>query len=917
MKTQEITKLTLSVLVSSGVALALACGAHAQTGTTFCNATANSSGSPAVLSGSFATPARWDLHLEVAQGVPTEFAYMLAGPEATSGVAISNGLLCLVGTATARVYRYNVAGGEWNSLGRFDSSGVLQNLVGTSTTGSGYDVPLTVPDTVPVTILSGDTWNFQLWYRDTPAGLGTSNFSTGLSVTFGPRGPGTGFVPISSGTFSMGSSAAAGAPYYGDSTTQPVHDVTITQDFWMGKHEVTQAEYQALMGTNPSSHVGPNYPVEGVSWGEALAYCRALTAQEAAAQNLPTGYEYRLPTEAEWEYACRAGTTTEFNLGSALECGDANMAFSAHSNTVCNATNTVAVGTFAPNAWGLYGLHGNVREWCLDGYQGYSSLAVSDPFEQIGWDRVIRGGSWALESEKCRSAYRSGDIPALQSADLGFRVVLAEARPLGMVPIPAGTFEMGSNAASGTPYYNNSSTQPVHSVTISKGFWMGEHEVTQAEYQALMGVNPSYHSGVNLPVELVSWNDARDYCAALTAQEIALGNVPAGYEYRLPTEAEWEYACRGGTTTEYNVGAALSCADAKFWISHHGGGVCGSNSPGDVGGFSANAFGLYDMHGNVWEWCLDSYSDYTSGAVTDPFENGLFGRVIRGGSYWDHSDACLSAKRESNSPGNQNLKLGFRVVLAEVISFDAHQPVAGMVSIPAGTFDMGSDAASGLPYLGHPNSQPVHSVTISQGFWMGEHEVTQAEYQALMGVNPSSSSGINLPVERVSWYDASAYCAALTAQEMALDHVPAGYEYRLPTEAEWEYACRAGTTTEFNLGAELYCSDANFWFCYHSNSSCNSNSTVDVGGYPANAFGLYDIHGNVSEWCLDSYASYTSGAVTDPFVTGIGSARIIRGGSATLNSNYCRSAARYSGSPGDSSDSGFGFRVVLGSVLVP
>ncbi len=178
-----------TALISSVAALALACGAFAQTGTTFCDAMANSSGSPAVLTGSFATPARWDLHLEVTQGVPTEFAYMLAGPEATAGVLLSNGRLCLVGTPTARIYRYNVGGTEWNSLGRFDNAGVLQNLVGTSMVGSGYDVPLTVPDAVPVTIMSGDSWHFQLWYRDTPAGIGTSNFSTGLSVTFGPRQP--------------------------------------------------------------------------------------------------------------------------------------------------------------------------------------------------------------------------------------------------------------------------------------------------------------------------------------------------------------------------------------------------------------------------------------------------------------------------------------------------------------------------------------------------------------------------------------------------------------------------------------------------------------------------------------------------------------------------------------------------------
>ncbi len=662
-----------TALISSGTALALACGAAAQTGTTFCDAMANSSGSPAVLTGSFATPARWDLHLEVTQGVPTEFAYMLAGPEATAGVLLSNGRLCLVGTPTARIYRFNVGGTEWNSLGRFDNAGVLQNLVGNSTIGSGYDVPLTVPDTVPVTIMSGDSWHFQLWYRDTPAGPGTSNFSTGLSVTFGPFQPVPGMIPITAGTFTMGSDAAAGAPYHGDSTTQPVHDVTITQYFWVGVNEVTQAEYQALMGTNPSSHVGLNLPVEGVRWVDARAYCQALTAQEAAAQNLPVGYEYRLPTEAEWEYVCRAGSTTEFNLGQALDCSDANMAFSAHSNNICGTTGTVAVGTFAANAWGLHDMHGNVREWCLDGYRDYSPGAVSDPLQLGGLERIIRGGSWAVASEKCRSSYRSGKGPSLQTTDTGFRVVLAEVRSpgfspvAGMIAIPAGAFEMGSNAASGTPYNGSSGTQPVHNVTISQSFWMGEQEVTQAEYQGIMGVNPSNFLGASLPVEQVSWQDARAYCSALTAQERALGNVPFEYEYRLPTEAEWEYACRAGTTTEFNFGPDLFCADAHFGYSLHSNSSCNSGSTTEVGSYAPNAFGLYDMHGNVRELCLDSYAAYGPGALTDPFVTGSPLRVTRGGGWADNSSDCRSGVRHSRNLGQSSSILGFRVVLSEVL----------------------------------------------------------------------------------------------------------------------------------------------------------------------------------------------------------------------------------------------------------
>ncbi len=242
-------------------------------------------------------------------------------------------------------------------------------------------------------------------------------------------------------------------------------------------------------------------------------------------------------------------------------------------------------------------------------------------------------------------------------------------------------------------------------------------------------------------------------------------------------------------------------------------------------------------------------------------------------------------------------------------------PIAGMVSIPAGSFLMGSNAANAAPYYNSPAQQPVHSVTISEDFWMSETEITQAQYQAMMGVNPSYFSGANRPVERVSWFDARAYCAALTAQEQAAGNVASGFEYRLPTEAEWEYACRAGTTTEFNVGPDLFCGQARFGYSHHSNSHCNQSSTVAVGSYAPNAFGLYDMHGNVYEWCLDSYSGYSAGAATDPFVSG-GPYRVLRGGGRGSNSNGCRSAYRSDHSPGILF-AVLGFRVVLSRVLVP
>ena len=163
-------------------------------------------------------------------------------------------------------------------------------------------------------------------------------------------------VPIAAGTFQMG-----GAAY---SSEQPVHAVTITRPFWAGMYEVTQAEYQAVIGTNPSSFQGVSYPnapqrpVERVTWNNAMSYCAALTATEAAAGRIPAGYQYRLPTEAEWEYVCRAATTTEYWFGPTMACGQAHFSFNNHTNSYCGGgsrqTSTATVGSYAANPWGLF-----------------------------------------------------------------------------------------------------------------------------------------------------------------------------------------------------------------------------------------------------------------------------------------------------------------------------------------------------------------------------------------------------------------------------------------------------------------------------------------------------------------------------------------------------------------------------------
>ncbi|MEZ5990719.1 MAG: SUMF1/EgtB/PvdO family nonheme iron enzyme [Planctomycetota bacterium] len=310
-----------------------------------------------------------------------------------------------------------------NPIGRL-VGGVAVNSGATGVVDVTANLNVLPQPTGAVAVLPGETWNFQCWYRDAVGGSATSNFSDGLAVLFTATQTVPGMVPIPAGTFLMGSNAPSGPPYFGEYTPDPIRQVTISYPIWMGEHEVTQAEYQALMGSNPSSFPGASHPVETVSWHQARAYCAALTAQQAG--NLPAGYEYRLPTEAEWEYACRAGTTTEFHYGPALFCNQARFEFSNHSNSSCNAGGgTVPVVSYAANAFGLYDMHGNVQEWCLDSYGPYGSAAVTDPFVTGGPFRIFRGGSWGGDSFFCRSAYRSYSDPNYSLNNVGFRVALA------------------------------------------------------------------------------------------------------------------------------------------------------------------------------------------------------------------------------------------------------------------------------------------------------------------------------------------------------------------------------------------------------------------------------------------------------------------------------------------------------------
>ncbi|MDR1955468.1 MAG: SUMF1/EgtB/PvdO family nonheme iron enzyme [Treponema sp.] len=231
----------------------------------------------------------------------------------------------------------------------------------------------------------------------------------------------------------------------------------------------------------------------------------------------------------------------------------------------------------------------------------------------------------------------------------------------------------------------------------------------------------------------------------------------------------------------------------------------------------------------------------------------------------------------------------------------------GFVRINGGTFTMGSPASEAERYN---DEGPQHQVRVSS-FYMGKYEVTQKEWVAVMGSNPSKWKGDNLPVEQVSWYDAIDYCNRRSQREgLTPAYTRSGDTvtwnrgangYRLPTEAEWEYACRAGTTGPFNTGNNITTNQANM--------VGGAGSTKNVGSFAPNAWGLYDMHGNVYEWCWDWFGTYTSGAQTDPAGAASGSSRVLRGGCWFYSAGYLRSANRYNITPSDRY-SGYGFRLV-------
>ncbi len=523
--------------------------------------------------------------------------------------------------------------------------------------------------------------------------------------------------------------------------------------------------------------------------------------------------------------------------------------------------------------------------------------------------------------------------------------------------IPPGEFMMGSTAVEIEDALKQidpsdmhataciQSEAPRHKVILTQPIYLGVNEVTQTEYEKVMGTNPSHFAptgdgkvaGMDTtrhPVEMVSWNDAAEFCEKLSQQEKfkpfyfrANETVTPldGTGYRLPTEAEWEFSCRAGTTTKYWIGDKDEDLVRAGWFGTNSGGR--THAEGEL---KPNPFGMFEVHGNMWEWVEDIWEptyfrQFVGVVATDPkcSSEGSPHRVLRSGSFQYGSVHVRSSARFGYGVAHREIHeggFGLRVVLLvdavreslKVTGPAMPKPVATTPSAPA------SDSAKlptkftnrldmefvlvgkGTAWLGGGNGQQGEKkVEMAEDFYLGRYEVTQAEWEQMTGLTPSffsrTGGGQNavkdisdadlkrFPVENVSWDDAQLFLERLNKQEPS-----AGWVYRLPKEDEWEYACRLGPLSD-KLDSAF-----DFYFDKPTNQLLPNQANVapepgkglqrtcKVGSYQPNRLGLYDMLGNVHEWCDDEEKSEDGTSL-----------RVRRGGHWFHDSVYGRAANRF------------------------
>ena len=504
---------------------------------------------------------------------------------------------------------------------------------------------------------------------------------------------------VEGGTFTMGDGANA-------------HPVSLSS-YSIGQTEVTQALWEAVMGTNPSANTAnKQLPVTNISWYDCQEFINRL--------NQLTSLHFRLPTEAEWEYASRGGQRSK---GYAY-AGSNDINEVAWYNG--NSGNTLhAVAQKKPNELGIYDMSGNAWEWCHDWHAPYPTTHLYNPLgpevgQMVGtrYLRVFRGGSYGYEAAYHQNVFRdiTGPEPDKGTANLGLRLVLSDevnfqtihvndTLSFHMMDVKGGTFTMGDD--------NTSNASPPHQVTLSD-YYIGQTEVTQALWKSVMGNIPTGNKNPSYPVGYVTYADCQNFIAKL--------NNLTGLHFQLPTEAEWEYAAMGGNKSHNYIYSGSNTIDDVAWYDQNS-----ENKLHHVGAKQPNELGIYDMSGNAWEWCADYYDKYTADPKTDPKgpTTGT-GRVIRSGSFRTTAERCSNKHRQAREADYPDSHITLRLVLHDTEPAPEPEYVDLGLSVKWATFNVGATSPEDYgDYFAWGETEPKETYSWATYKWGTSSKLTK------------------------------------------------------------------------------------------------------------------------------------------------------------------------------------------------
>ncbi|MCH8476318.1 MAG: formylglycine-generating enzyme family protein [Wenzhouxiangella sp.] len=706
-------------------------------------------------------------------------------------------------------------------------------------------------------------------------------------------------IMIPAGSFTQGS--PAGEPQSID-IERPQRQVNV-QAFAMGSTAVTFAQWDACVAAGGCSHIPDDQgwgrgsrPVINVNWHDAQAYVTWLSNT--------TGQNYRLPSESEWEYATRAGTSGRFNTGDCITTDQANFSGSSPAQGCpfgMVRNQTLPVASFAANAFGLHDTHGNTAEWLQDCWNDDYAGAPTNGSAWTAGDcsrAVLRGGSWFSGGNALRAAARFRDSRATRNRVVGFRVVRSEPPPLPAV------------SQNGLVDWFN----PDHGLVLDGDGRVSEWTNLADASRSTGGSAAATTVATVNGRRMIRFNSPADgghlQYASPGSQSLAAGytvfvvfrlNQPiaGGNDFpRLWRGADDSHAFfLRRTTAEVEIKANPLAVAARPRRPYDFG-----NDIGDIVILTARLTSTrQELYFNGM--MVDS-SDVPIAAYT--IDNNLFqiGNSVRG----DIADVLVF----DHTADHDDLDMT-GLALAEAYGaawpFRDCAECPAMIRIKAGTFTQGSPQSE---VQSEGSERPQRTVTVP-AFFMGQFAVTFDEWDACVAddgcAHIPSDLGWgrgNRPVINVNWNDVQQYLTWLSNKT--------GHGYRLPSESEWEYAARAGTTGRFNTGDCITTDQANF-FGLNPALGCpqgiSRSQTLPVGSFSPNAFGLYDSHGNTWDLVQDCFNYDYVGAPTDgsPWKAGDCSRALVRGGAFSAFGSRLRSASRAEVSR-DHHSANFGFRVV-------